>query len=237
MIISCPALAGVVVGGSRFVFAENNTSMSVELKNSGTEDTLVKVDVVPDDGRQLIGTQEPLPGITGNTFIATPPLFVLKPGKGTKIRINRVGGELPVDRESLFKLVVAALPAIQDQQNNQLQIAVRNRMKLFYRPKGLVGDPLQAYQKIRWSRQRESVSVYNPTPYLVTLYNLKIDGKLLNGGMVAPFSHRKQAWCQAQGRCEIVWQSLDLFSNALPAWAATLNVSQQDAAGESVNEK
>ncbi|EPR3745976.1 fimbrial biogenesis chaperone, partial [Escherichia coli] len=76
-------------------------------------------------------------------FIATPPLLVLKQDKNTKIRINRVGGQLPIDRESLFILNIAALPA-QEQNSqlkneNQLQVAVRNRMKIFYRPETLSG--------------------------------------------------------------------------------------------------
>ncbi|RBZ27388.1 molecular chaperone, partial [Klebsiella pneumoniae] len=70
---------------------------------------------------------------------------------------------------------------------------------------------------------------FNPTPWYVTLYNLSIDGKSINGGMVAPFSHRQQDWCQRQGYCEINWQTLDLYNNALPVWSVKLNVLQNNA--------
>lgn len=98
----------------------------------------------------MTGTVESLPSFSGTVFIATPPLFVLKPDKNTKIRINRVGGGLPADRESLFILNVAALPTLENSHSvktdNQLQIAVRNRMKIFYRPSNLSEDPNMSYQ-------------------------------------------------------------------------------------------
>lgn len=142
---------------------------------------------------------------------------------------------LPADRESLFILNVAALPA-QEQNSqlkneNQLQVAVRNRMKIFYRPAKLSGNALEAYQQLRWSRNNEVVTIFNPTPWYVTLYNLSIDGKSINGGMVAPFTHRQQNWCQRQGYCEISWQTLDLYNNALPEWNVKLNVFQNNAMG------
>ncbi|HCP7624803.1 TPA: molecular chaperone [Escherichia coli] len=234
ILICCTnAQAGVVVGGTRFVYPEKQSSISVELKNTASKDMLVKISVTPDDGRQLKGTLESQPLLPDKAFIATPPLLVLKQDKNTKIRINRVGGQLPIDRESLFILNIAALPA-QEQNSqlkneNQLQVAVRNRMKIFYHPETLSGNPLDAYQQLRWSRNNEAVTVFNPTPWYVTLYNLSIDGKSINGGMVAPFSHRQQDWCQRQGYCEINWQTLDLYNNALPVWSVKLNVLQNNA--------
>ena len=141
-------------------------------------------------------------GGTRFAYPENPPLFVLKPDKNTKIRINRVGGSLPADRESLFILNVAALPTLENSHSvktdNQLQIAVRNRMKIFYRPSNLSEDPNMSYQKLRWARKNEIVTVYNPGPRYVTLYNLHVDGKVIDGGMVAPFSHRQQSWCKSQ---------------------------------------
>lgn len=229
------AQAGVVVGSTRFVYPEKQSSISVELKNTASRDMLVKISVTPDDGRQLKGTVESQPLLPDKIFIATPPLLVLKQDKHTKIRINHVGGQLPADRESLFILNIAALPAqepnSQLKNENQLQVAVRNRMKIFYLPETLSGNPLDAYKQLRWSRNNETVTIFNPTPWYVTLYNLSIDGKSINGGMVAPFSHRQQNWCLRQGYCEINWQTLDLYNNALPVWNVKLNVLQNNAMG------
>lgn len=90
LLIFPTAQAGLVIGGTRFAYPENKSSISVELKNTSDRDMLVKVAVSPDDARQLTGTVESLPSFSGTVFIATPPLFVLKPDKNTKIRINRV---------------------------------------------------------------------------------------------------------------------------------------------------
>lgn len=183
----------------------------------------------------MTGTVESLPSYSETVFIATPPLFVLKPDKNTKIRINRVGGSLPTDRESLFILNVAALPTLENSHSvktdNQLQIAVRNRMKIFYRVSNLSEDPNMSYQKLRWARKNEIVTVYNPGPRYVTLYNLHVDGKVIDGGMVAPFSHRQQSWCKSQGVCEIAWQTLDIYNNVLPILKVKLNPSQLDITG------
>ncbi|HGC5544982.1 TPA: molecular chaperone, partial [Escherichia coli] len=34
--------------------------------------------------------------------------------------------------------------------------------------------------------------------------------------------------CQRQGYCEINWQTLDLYNNALPVWSVKLNVLQNN---------
>ena len=52
------AQAGLVIGGTRFAYPENQSSISVELKNTSDRDMLVKVAVSPDDARQLTGTVE-----------------------------------------------------------------------------------------------------------------------------------------------------------------------------------
>lgn len=70
-----------MIGGTRFAYPENQSSISVELKNTSDRDMLVKVAVSPDDARQLTGTVESLPSFSGTVFIAAPPLFVLKPDK------------------------------------------------------------------------------------------------------------------------------------------------------------
>ncbi len=82
ILICCTnAQAGVVVGGTRFVYPEKQSSISVELKNTASKDMLVKISVTPDDGRQLKGTLESQPLLPDKAFIVTPPLLVLKQDK------------------------------------------------------------------------------------------------------------------------------------------------------------
>lgn len=85
-------------------------------------------------------------------FVATPPVFALNGHKENEIRVMYTSGQLPADRESLFWVTVANIPQADSQQQNTLQIAVRSRMKLFYRPKGVQGDSQQAYRQLTAAR-------------------------------------------------------------------------------------
>ncbi|MCV5920354.1 fimbria/pilus periplasmic chaperone, partial [Escherichia coli] len=72
-------------------------------------------------------------------FIITPPLFKLDPEKNNILRIVNITHGLPQDRESVYWVNVKAIPSKSDDSENKnvLQIAVRTRIKLFYRPAGL----------------------------------------------------------------------------------------------------
>ncbi|HGB6406542.1 TPA: molecular chaperone, partial [Salmonella enterica subsp. enterica serovar Oranienburg] len=76
-------------------------------------------------------------------FIVTPPLFRINPGEENILRIVRTGGFLPENRESVFWLNVKSIPAMDSRapDENRLQLVVKSRLKLFYRPSGLKGDP------------------------------------------------------------------------------------------------
>ncbi|MCC3264159.1 fimbria/pilus periplasmic chaperone, partial [Paenibacillus polymyxa] len=77
-------------------------------------------------------------------FIITPPLFKLSPTKNNVLRIVNTSDALPQDRESVYWVNVKSIPArSEDAENkNVLQIAVRTRLKLFYRPAGLKGNSM-----------------------------------------------------------------------------------------------
>ncbi len=151
-------------------------------------------------------------------FVATPPVFALNGHKENEIRVMYTSGQLPADRESLFWVTVANIPQADSQQQNTLQIAVRSRMKLFYRPKGVQGDSQQAYRQLTWRREGKTVTVQNPTPFYVTLLNMQANGQSIAGaGMVAPLSSRSVAWCPAQGGCALQWQTLNDYGRAMPA--------------------
>ncbi|RDL19866.1 pili/flagellar assembly PapD-like chaperone [Serratia fonticola] len=67
-------------------------------------------------------------------------------GKGQTLRISYAGGALPMDKESVFWLNVLEVPAKSQATTgeNRLQMAFRPRIKLFFRPKGLDGNPNDA---------------------------------------------------------------------------------------------
>lgn len=212
------AQAGVVVGGTRFIYSggqQNGISLTVQ--NTDPSPYLVQAKITPDNNADIAGST-PLPADVGAPFVLTPPLFRLGPQRANSLRVLRTGGNLPADRESLFRLSIAAIPGGQPGPNS-LQIAIRSTFKLFYRPEHLQGNASQAYQQLSWQRQGTNVNVTNPTPFYVTLFQLKVNGERRGeAGMVPPFSTRSQPWCPASGKCQIEWQSLNDFGGVMSAW-------------------
>ncbi len=69
------------------------------------------------------------------------------------LRIVRAGGNLPEDRESVYYVNVKAIPpAPAEESANTLQLAIKTRMKLFYRPAGLKGNPMDSYKALVWKK-------------------------------------------------------------------------------------
>ncbi len=71
-------------------------------------------------------------------FIVTPPLFRLDAGDSNDLRVLLTSAQLPNDRESLFTLNIKVIPAnTAPAGENILQFAIKNQLKLIYRPAGL----------------------------------------------------------------------------------------------------
>ena len=72
--------------------------------------------------------------------MATPPLFRLEGKQQNTVRLFSNGNvNAPTDRESMYYFNVMAIPPADDAKanNNTIQLAVRHRMRLVYRPKAL----------------------------------------------------------------------------------------------------
>lgn len=207
-----PARAGVVIGGTRFIYPAGASSLSVPLRNTSATSWLINSHI--QSAVRWPGA-DPTP-VASPPFIVTPPLFLLAAGQENTLRLVYSGGSLPNDRESLFTLSIAAIPSGKPSANS-VQMAFRSAMKLLYRPFGLSGDPQQAYRQLRWSLAPEGLLVHNPTPYYITLFLLNIDGSARDGaGVVAPFSTRRLRGCQKAAHCAIRWQSINDDGRVMP---------------------
>ncbi|KVK32966.1 long polar fimbrial chaperone LpfB, partial [Enterobacter chengduensis] len=112
-------------------------------------------------------------------FIITPPLYRLE---GSQQNIERIllSGSLPQDKESLFWLNIKAIPSA-SKQANSLQIAVKTRIKLIYRPAGLkASTPEDQANKLKWSRSGNQLMVTNPTPYVINFNEISVGNKKLD---------------------------------------------------------
>ncbi|HGY3715835.1 TPA: molecular chaperone [Citrobacter gillenii] len=178
VLASFTAQAGIVIGGTRVIYNGDKKETSAAIRDPDKSGVYLVQSWV-DSGEK----QSKAP------FIVTPPLFRINPGEENMLRIVRTGGSLPEDRESVFWLNVKSIPATDDSQphNNVLQVVVKSRLKLFYRPAGLEGQPETAYHKLSVARSGNRLTVNNPTPYYVTLFTLKVDGlEIKDADMVPP---------------------------------------------------
>ncbi|MEK1910933.1 MAG: fimbria/pilus periplasmic chaperone, partial [Pseudomonas chlororaphis] len=79
----------------------------------------------------------------------TPVLKRLAGEQQQVLRILYSGKGLPTDKESVYWLNVREVPQ-KPRKENTLQIAVQQRLKLFYRPAGLPGKVTEAPQQLKW---------------------------------------------------------------------------------------
>ncbi|EIM3192947.1 fimbria/pilus periplasmic chaperone [Escherichia coli] len=95
---------------------------------------------------------------------------------------------LPGDRESLFWVNVKAIPAMEKDQKNEntLQLAIISRIKMFYRPTNLAMAPEEAPAMLRFRRSGSKLTLINPTPYFITVTNMKAGNSNLPNTMVPP---------------------------------------------------
>ncbi|EAV9435981.1 fimbrial chaperone [Salmonella enterica] len=167
--------ADIVISGTRIVYPQSSKDVIVNLDNRGNKPLLVQTWL--DDGRDGVNPQElKLP------FVITPPVSRIDPQKGQSLRITYMGSTLPQDRESLFWFNVLEIPpkskAKEGESLNQLQLAFRTRIKLFFRPDGLKGTPGDAATNLKWSQKKEgntlSLFAQNDSPYNVSVSNVKL---------------------------------------------------------------
>ncbi|HBU8667420.1 TPA: fimbrial chaperone [Klebsiella oxytoca] len=158
------ACADIVISGTRVIYPQSSKDVTVKMENRGTKPLLVQSWL--DDGRDTVNPQElKLP------FIVTPPVSRIDPSKGQTVRITWTQQPLAQDRESLFWFNVLEVPpkAKDGDSQNVLQLAFRTRIKMFFRPDGLPGDPAIAAGNLKWSQQGTALIANNSSPYYVSM--------------------------------------------------------------------
>jgi chaperone protein EcpD len=189
------AQASVVIGGTRVVFPAQDGEVTLRLSNNGERPALVEAWIDRGDPHST-------PDKVDTPFLITPPLFRMEAHKDQSLRIlfTQSAQPLPTDRESVFWLNVLEIPPKPNGKQfvgkNYMQLAIRSRLKLFYRPAGLAGDVLKAPAELGFKTVTagagQALLVHNPTPYYITISQIAmvLDGKSykVDTGMVAPLS-------------------------------------------------
>ncbi|WP_404873508.1 fimbrial biogenesis chaperone, partial [Klebsiella pneumoniae] len=108
---------------------------------------------------------------------------------------------------------------------NTLQIAVRTKLKLIFRPKSLSDDvPVNHAKELSWSRSGNQVIVKNPSPFYINFMFIKVNGQSLimkDKNFVAPFSSASYALPSTNGG-KVEWKIIndmggqsDLYQSSL----------------------
>lgn len=162
------ANAGVIIGGTRIIFEGAKKEATINITNPDNTPYLIQSWIDMQDG-----------GAGKAPFIITPPLYRLDGGQKNLERIVMTGS-LPQEQESLFWLNIKAIPSA-SQQMNALQIAVKTRIKLIYRPEGLrASTPEEQATKLTWQQSGNAIQVNNPTPYVINFNEITLGGRKLD---------------------------------------------------------
>lgn len=201
LFISATAISGVEIGGTRLIYNDSGNQAAISVNNPDNKPYLIQSWVSKSENGDD----------SDNAFITTPPLFKLNSQAQNSVRVMLSGDTLPTDRESVYWLNIKAIPSSSPDAKNELLIAVKSKMKLFYRPAGLKGDPSLAYQQLTFSSVGGKLSVHNPSPYSVSLYDIKVNGKqLAKPPMVLPFQTVSLPQSAVTGG-EVSWRAINDF--------------------------
>ena len=181
------AHAALTISSTRIVYDSSQRSASVVVTNPSQR---------PFAAQAWINTEAD-DTTTAVPFMTAPALFRLGAGKEQSVQISALPNDLPQDRESLLFFNLQEIPQAIGDQRNALNIALRTRIKLFYRPVQVQGNPVDRLKELRLSRMqcngRPRLTLENPTPYHYTFSRLDlIEGKrqkaLPGSDMLAPLS-------------------------------------------------
>ncbi|TSB25742.1 fimbria/pilus periplasmic chaperone [Serratia marcescens] len=178
--------AAVALDRTRAVFNGDSKSISLNIGNDNKQLPYLAQAWLEDAQQQKL-TQGPL--------VVTPPVQRLEPGAKSMLRVSATpaAAQLPQDRETLFYFNLREIPPRSDKPN-VLQIALQTKIKLFYRPKGIIAAPGAVWQnQLVLHEEGSGYRIENPTPYYITVIGLGNTPKQSEQGafevvMVAPKS-------------------------------------------------
>ncbi|WP_434525954.1 fimbrial biogenesis chaperone [Photorhabdus asymbiotica] len=181
-VTALPSDANIVINTTRVIYPAGNKEVSVQLLNAGDQPSLVQSWI--DDG-----DPNSTPETAKVPFLLTPPVVKIDGNNGQQLRIKHTSSNLPTDRESLFYLNVLDIPPVAENiaDKNVMQIAIRTRIKFFYRPEKLSISPKQIKQHIVLKRDGNQLKLVNSSPYFLNVVGLKSSDtqpNLLNEGTI-----------------------------------------------------
>ncbi|EPL6453540.1 MULTISPECIES: fimbrial biogenesis chaperone [Providencia] len=204
---------GIRLEQTRVIFSGDTNNQTVTIVND-------------DDSPYLIqsGVTKSVDGGKSHYFVVTPPLFRIDANTKFSLRLFlKNKSELATDQESIFYLNTRAIPATNSMEstpNNAKLVFVTNIIiKLIYRPSDLSVPSDNSFKQVELERQGTKWQFTNPTPYYMTLVNIKINNKPYKRSiLIAPFSQTKLEGVE-KDISEGQWQMLNDYGGTTPIYS------------------
>ncbi|EPT0532559.1 fimbria/pilus periplasmic chaperone [Proteus mirabilis] len=166
--ISFFSYGAVTLDRTRIIFPGNENAVNITIINDNPEEAYLAQSWIEDiNGNKL----------TKGAILATPPLQRVEPKRNSLVRLSKTPeiANLPKDRESIFYFNLREVPP-KSKSANTLQIALQSRVKLFYRPEGILNEAETKWpHKITLTRISKGYIINNETPFYLTVIGIGDD--------------------------------------------------------------
>ena len=192
MLVGTSAYADMVIDSTRIIYPQGRRDVQVTLINSSAQ-IAAFVQLWLDDGT---GNQELEPMAV--PFVLSPPTARVVPNGRQTVRLTYTGEPLRADQESVFWFNMLELPPAYKGPTDvdRVTFARRTRIKVFFRPKGLTGDPLQAMTQLQCSPTKSdgkwALECYNASSFHLSFFGFSLGNAAEKvrtndlGGMIKP---------------------------------------------------
>ncbi|EOZ4595296.1 molecular chaperone [Morganella morganii] len=166
---------GISANSTRYIYPKGAHDITARINNESATAAFVQYWLDPGDSEALPAKLPVTP------FELTPPISRINPGANQILRIRLLDkSAIPADRGSLWWLNVLDIPPVSktspQEENDSVQLAVRSRFKMFYRPAGL-SDRDTATQQITFQSGNHSILINNNSPYHITITEITLADK------------------------------------------------------------
>lgn len=160
--------ASVIINQTRVIYPSAAKNINVQLINKSLSGHLIQSWI--DEGSASAKPED-----IRTPLLVSPPVVKISPNGGQTLRITSTGNitKLPKDRESVFWLNVLDVPPMPEKKDaNYVQVALRNRIKIFWRPENLAILLNDIPRHVGIRIQGSSYCVDNQTPYYLTIVQI-----------------------------------------------------------------
>lgn len=164
LVWSLSSEATVRLDGTRLIYDAAYRDVSIRVHNLNSQDIMLQSWLssgATGDDKELL------------PMALTPVWLRMKPGAAQLLRIMYQGEGFPKDRETLVWLNVMEIPQVAE-AGHSMQMAIRQRLKVFFRPEGLPGRPTDTAQQLNWEMEGESLRVHNPGAFHASLVDISL---------------------------------------------------------------